>query len=87
LSRLLANGQVIDWILLGMVLEGIGLTSLFIWRGKGVAPFSLLPNLASGMCLLLAMRLALSGAWWGFAGAALFAALLFHLADLARLWR
>jgi hypothetical protein len=38
------------------------------------------------MCLLLAMRLALSGAWWGFSAAALLGALVFHVTDLARNW-
>jgi hypothetical protein len=86
MNALFANGWIIGWILAGMVLEGAGLTALHAWRGRGVAPKLFLANLASGMCLLLAMRLALGGAWWGFTAAALLGALIFHVIDLARNW-
>jgi len=86
MNALFADGRIIGWILAGMVFEGIGLTFLYAWRGRGVAPRIFLANLASGMCLLLAMRLALGGAWWGFTGAALLGALVFHVTDLARNW-
>lgn len=86
MNALFADGRIIGWILAGMVLEGIGLTAFHAWQGRGVAPKLFLANLASGMCLLLAMRLALGGAWWGFSAAALLGALVFHVTDLARNW-
>jgi hypothetical protein len=87
MSALFADGQILDWILAGMVVEAAGLAGLYAWRRTGVAPAAFLPNLASGMCVLLAMRLALGGAWWGFASAALLGALAFHVVDLAGKWR
>ena len=84
---LLAGGRVLDWILAGMVVEGCGLFLLYRLAGRGVAPAAVLPNLCSGFCLLLAMRLALGGGWWGYVCAALLGALCWHLADLRRQWR
>jgi hypothetical protein len=87
MTNLFAGGAILDWILCGMVLEAFALVGLHRWRGKGVAPRALLPNLASGACVVLAMRLALGGAWWGFASAALLGALAFHVVELAGKWR
>ena len=86
MNALFADGHILDFILAGMVLEGVGLSALHAWRGRGVAPGAFLANLASGMCLLLAMRLALAGAWWGLTAAALLGALVFHVGDLMRNW-
>ena len=87
MSASVASGRVLDLILLGMVLEGASLTLLFRTRGRGVRPGALWPNLRSGMCLLLAMRAGLAGAWWGWVSLPLLGALAFHVADLRRLWR
>jgi hypothetical protein len=87
MTALFSSGRIIDWILAGMVLEGCALAALHGRTGRGVPPWALMPNLLSGMCVLLAMRLVLGGAWWGFASAALLAALGFHVADLAGKWR
>ena len=87
MSDLIASGRVLDLILLGMALEGAALTLLFRLRRQGVPPGALWPNLLSGMCLLLAMRAGLAGAWWGWVSLPLLGALGFHAADLRRLWR
>ncbi len=86
MTALFSSGRIIDWILVGMVLEGCALAAVHGRMGRGVAPRVFLANLLSGMCVLLAMRLVLGGAWWGFASAALLAALVFHVADLAGKW-
>jgi len=86
MTALFASGRIIDWILAGMILEGCVLAALYGRSGRGVAPRLLLPNLASGMCVLLAMRLVLGGAWWGFVSAALLFALIFHVRDLTGKW-
>lgn len=87
MAELFASGRVLDLILAGMALEAIGLVGLYRLRSRGVPPARLLPNLLSGMCLLLAMRVGAGGAWWGWVSLSLLGALAFHLVDLGRAWR
>jgi hypothetical protein len=87
MAAFFASGQVATVILVGMVLEGCALAA-WHWRtGRGVAPGDFLANLVSGMFLLLAMRLALGGAWFGWVGACLLGALAGHATELRRRWR
>jgi hypothetical protein len=81
-----ASGRVLDIILLGMGLEAVALVALWrIWH-RGIRPSAVLPNLCSGMCLLVAMRVGLAGAWWGWISLPLLGALLGHVADLRLRW-
>jgi hypothetical protein len=50
-------------------------------------PGDIVALLAPGACLMLALWAAMAGAWWGWTGLALTAALVAHLVDLARRWR
>lgn len=78
-----ASGLVIDVILAVMVLEAL---ALFIYRqrtGKGPTVAETLANLASGACIMLAVRSALTGDVWQITAAWLMAAFASHLADLA----
>ena len=86
MTALLVHGRVLDFILAAMLCEGVGFSVLWRLGGRGVAPGALLWNLGSGMCLLLAMRLALGGAWWGLVSGALLGALVLHLTDIWRHW-
>ncbi len=81
-----ASGRVLDLILLAMLGEGVALVLGYRVFRRGVPPAACLPNLAAGMCLLLAMRLALAGAWWGYVSAALLGSLVCHLGDLRARW-
>lgn len=75
-------------LLLGLVLlEAIALVVHARRTGRGVPPASLLATLAAGGFLLVALRAALSGGWWGWPGLALLAALVAHLVDLRLRWR
>ena len=87
MADLVASGRVLDLILAAMSLEAAGLVLYRRRTGRGIPPGVVLPNLLSGMCLLLAMRAGLAGAWWGWVSLSLLAALAFHLADLRRAWR
>ena len=82
-----ASGWVLDLILAAMALEAAVLGAM--WRSSrvGVPPGALLPNLLSGMCLLLAMRAGLAGAWWGWISLPLLVAGIFHVGDLRGRWR
>ena len=77
---------VLDAIIVGMALEGVALVALWRASRRGVAPADLLPNLVAGMCLLLAMRLGLGGAWLGWVGLALLGGLVGHVVDLWLRW-
>lgn len=87
MAELFTSGRILDLILAGMALEAAGLAAYHRRTGRGVAPAALLPNLLSGMCLLLAMRAGLGGAWWVWVSLCLLGALVLHVADLRRIWR
>ncbi len=87
MRALLASGRLLDLILAGVVMEAAILVALFRATGRGVRPGDLLANLAAGACLLLAMRLGMAGAWWGWVCACLAGGLACHVADLRTRWR
>ncbi len=87
MSAMVASGRVLDFILAAMLAEAIGLTLFHLRTGRGVPPADLLPNLLSGMSVLLAMRLGLLGVWWPFISLSLLAALGCHLIDIRRKWK
>ena len=79
---LFASGHIVDLILVLMLVEFAAVFwSKRLPRGA-MSSFAL--TLVSGACLMLALRGALTGAWWGWIALALFAGLLAHVADLAR---
>lgn len=87
LQSLFESGDIIDLILLLMVVEVI---ALLVWRhftGAGVAPGALLPFLAAGVCLMLAVKFALTGQDWTYVATALGGAFIFHLADVTCRWK
>jgi len=87
LQSLFKSGAIIDLILLLMVVEVIG---LLVWRhftGAGIAPGALLPFLAAGVCLMLAVKFALTGQDWTHVAMALGGAFVFHLTDVTCRWK
>ena len=68
-------------------LELVGLGWYFRATGRGVPPRWLAANLAAGGALLVALRLAIGGAWWGWIGLALAGAGLAHAVDMRQRWR
>lgn len=87
MSDLIASGRIVDIVLGFVVLEIALLTVYRRVSGRGIATLDLLFNLLAGVCLLLALRSALVGAAWIWIAVWLSAALLAHVADLARRWR
>lgn len=61
MSDLLANGLLIDLIMIGVLFEAAALALLHRRRGLGFAPGRWLPTLAAGLCLMLALCAALTG--------------------------
>ncbi len=81
-----ASGRVLDGIIALMAFEAAVLA--WLWRrGRGVPPQAMVLNLLSGMAMLLAWRVWLGGAWWGWVSLCLLLGGAFHAADLRRLWR
>lgn len=87
MAELFASGRIVDFILALLAIEGVALTLFHRRTGRGIAPGNLLGFLFSGLFLLLALRAALVGAWWGWISLSLAAALLAHLIDLKQRWK
>ena len=83
---LFATGHIVDLILAFTAVEAALVSAYHRRTGRGLSPGDLLSNLLSGVCLMLALRGALVGAWWGWIAACLLAALIAHLNDLRRRW-
>lgn len=78
------NGHVADLILGVLVAEAL---LLALWRrrsGRGPDLPSILALVLPGVALVLALRLALTDAWWGWIGLVLTGALVAHLLDLGQ---
>lgn len=83
----IGSGRLIELILLLVAFEALALSLLHRLTGKGIAPRELIGLLAAGVCLLLALRAALTDSGWMQVGLWLTLALAAHLADLAMRWR
>ncbi len=78
---------LIDLVIAITVVEGLLLAGFHRITGKGVAPTDFAANLISGLLLMLAVRAALDGAWWGWTALCLLASGVVHATDLWRRWR
>ncbi len=86
MAALFASGRIIDLILAFTVLEAVALMWWHRRSGRGPPAGAIFGNILAGMCLLLALRVALTGGWWGWTALALLAALLAHAFDLSQRW-
>lgn len=77
----------VDAVLLLVMVEAVALALWHRRTGRGPEPRHLLPNLAAGFCLLLALRLGLTGGGSATLALCLAGALVAHLADLRIRWR
>jgi hypothetical protein len=84
MSEFVASGRIVDLVLAVVAIEAALLFALRRRLGRGPRPADILAMLLPGVCLMLALRAALTGAWWGAIAVALAAAFLAHLADLSR---
>jgi hypothetical protein len=87
LSAIFGSSTVADLLLGFMAVEAVALFAYHRRTGRGLAPVDLACSLAAGAFLVLALRAALSSAWWGWIALALTGALAAHLTDLARRWK
>lgn len=84
MAALFASGQIVDLILALTALEALVLVTYLRASGRGSAAADLLPNLAAGAFLMLALRCALVSSPWPMIATALIGALVSHLVDLYR---
>ena len=82
MAELFASGRIVDLVLLLVVLEVAALPWLLQRMGSRVRLGQLLPNIAAGAALFIALRLTISEASWHWVAVAMIAALLAHLVDL-----
>jgi len=85
-SALFASGRVVDVVL---ALTAVEFVALALWHrrtGRGLATADLVSALLAGVFLMLAVRAALVGAWWGWVALWLLAAGVAHVVELRRRW-
>lgn len=86
MSGLFYSGRIVDLILMLVVLEAVGLYVYRLRTGRGPVLVQVAPSLLAGAALLLAVRLALAGAWWGWIAVSLACSLVAHMLDLWLRW-
>lgn len=84
-SELVQSGRIADLLLTVIGLEAVLLVVLRRRLGR-MAAFDMIPNLAAGAFLLLALKFALIDAGWVAIAACLAFAGLAHLADVRQRW-
>jgi hypothetical protein len=85
MNALFASGRIVDIVLVLTALEAFG---LLLWRhrtGRGPGARAL-PNLLAGAFILVALRIALTGGWWGWMVLCLLGSLVAHVVDLRGRW-
>jgi len=83
----LSAAGLIDLVMAITLLEAAALSLHHRLTGKGVAPGDFIVNLASGLCLMLALRGALGDAGNAWVLVPLALAGLVHAFDISRRWR
>jgi hypothetical protein len=81
------DGQLVEFIIALTVLEAVALLAYHRLTGKGLSPGHYALNLASGLCLMLAVRSVLLDHDWRWTVLCLSAAGLAHGTDLWRRWQ
>ena len=85
-ADLFASGRIIDGIIGLMLVETVVLLALQRCTGSGVTARALLPFMAAGVCLMLALRTALVDGDWILIAGFLMLAFVFHALDIALRW-
>jgi len=86
LQQLVASGRIVDIMIAFVILETFALGLIGRAVGRRLLTRALLLNTGAGVSLMLALKVALSGTWWGWIVACVIAALCFHLFELAARW-
>jgi hypothetical protein len=79
--------MLVDAVIAFTVLETLALLAWRRYSGRGIAPRPLLSTMASGLTLMVALRVVVAGAPWPWLVACLMAAGVAHAIDLRVRWR
>jgi hypothetical protein len=86
-DELFSSGRAADIIIAVLVIEALILFAIYRRTGRGLKPVLIASNLASGLCLVLALKGALTDAHWTSISMWLLAGFAAHGADLAARWK
>lgn len=84
---MISTVSLVDLAMAISLIEGFALVAYFRFAGKGLAPGEFALNLLSGLCLMLALRNALTQTHWSWIALCLFCAGLAHWVDLWHRWQ
>ncbi len=87
MEDLITSGRIVDVIIALVLIEAAALFIYHRQTGHGPAPEQITPTLLSGLCLMVALRAALTGASWIWIALGLTISLIAHLIDLRQRWR
>lgn len=87
MSEFFSGTWPIDAVIALTLVEGFALALYHRRTGRGIAIGEFGANLAAGLCLMLALRGAVSGAGWAWIAPCLLGAGFAHGTDLWRRWR
>jgi hypothetical protein len=76
------SGYAADVVLFFIAVEAVLLTARHRKTRRGMNTKAVLLSLTPGACLVIALRIALTGGWWGWIGLALIVSLAAHLMDM-----
>ncbi len=86
MGEFLTSASLIDVVIVFTALEGLALAAHHRWTGRGLALGDFAANLFAGLCLMFALRGAVTAAGWPWIALCLLAAGIAHGADLWRRW-
>ena len=87
LAQFFSSGRAVDLAIAITVMEGILLAAYHRATGRGVATKQVVLNVLSGLCLMLALRFALTGSAWLWVALSLSASGVIHALDMASRWQ
>ena len=87
MSDIFSDTGIIDIVIACTLLEWCGLWLWYRFTGRGLAPVELRLTLLSGLCLMFAVRCALSGLPQFLVMLSLLAAGATHFVDIRRRWK
>ena len=87
LAQFFLSGRVVDVAIAITLLEALALAAYHRATSRGVAPRYFAINMVSGLCLMLALRAALTGSSWMMVALFLSASGAVHAVDICRRWQ